>query len=99
VLRLRRFAATLSMNGPFPLVLSVAQRSRRMSETLTSRHCAVRGSSGNPAGAGWNGKPKRPKTLGIDLWGISYLPKTTAASLLLNKRQSDNGQTMGFPLL
>ena len=27
------------MNGTFPLVLSVAQRSRRMSETLTSRHC------------------------------------------------------------
>ena len=31
--------------------------------------------------------------------GISYLPKTTAASLLLNKRQSDNGQTMRLPLL
>jgi hypothetical protein len=37
MLRLRRFAAMLSMNGPFPLVLSVAEQSRRMSGMLSER--------------------------------------------------------------
>jgi hypothetical protein len=54
VLRLRRYAPQLvlsvveglSMSGLFPLVLSVAERSRRTRRTLTAHHC--------PAGKGYS---------------------------------------------